>query len=308
MPIEGSEITPLGRDQPPHKKGDVVLPVPIKRNINVSEVALDEDDVLSWCLDDLLPDGGYMVLEVSCYFDESGTHHGSQVLCVGGYCFEKQKAKELNRKIKAALQAWGISYFRMTDCAHKTGQFKDKTKEECIRIETRLIELIHAHAAQGIAVTINEQEFDDNMPNDRRIGDAYACCAHLMLCGIRAWIQQQPHIDRVHFVFEAGHKSQSMANQIMNTLFQNPVSRKAHRYVGHLFMDKKEIPLLQTADLLAWQCHTDRKHTLDGRPQRKDFIALRDGAHHVIKHLDGEMMQALNTTFEELSGGRYVPR
>jgi hypothetical protein len=55
------------------------------------------------------------------------------------------------------------------------------------------------------------------------------------------------------YFFESGHKSQSEANTIMNSLFRETKMRQAFRYSAHTFADKTRFHALQAADLLAWQ-------------------------------------------------------
>jgi hypothetical protein len=62
-------------------------------------------------LDVLLPDGGYVVVEVESYFDESGSHKGSPLLCVAGYIIEKNAAIKLTDAWRAVLQEHNIPFF-----------------------------------------------------------------------------------------------------------------------------------------------------------------------------------------------------
>lgn len=267
-------------------------------------VSVDDNDVLSWLLDALLPDRGYMTIQVEAYFDESGTHDGSPVLCVAGYCLEKKQAKELSREWSAVLKARKLPHFHMTDCALGFGAFKGWTKDDRILVATRMIELIKKRIVHGIGVTVNEKEYDNIVPKDRRLGDAYAFCTHLAATSLRAWIQQQPTIDKVSFFFEAGHKSQTKANTIFNELFSDPEARKAYRYVSHTFVEKTSVPIIQAADLLAWHCFTDRKHIIGGRPRRKDFVSLLK-AHHVIQHVDEQKLKEVAGEFARIVGGKF---
>ena len=62
-----------------------------------------------------------MALLVETYFDESGTHEGSPVMCVAGYILTKRNAIELAREWNEVLN-WAelphpLPYFHMSECA-----------------------------------------------------------------------------------------------------------------------------------------------------------------------------------------------
>ena len=69
-------------------------------------------------VDVLLRNGGYTVQLVEAYFDESGSHDGSPVLCVAGFIIEKEKCKRMDDDIAETLEKFHLPYFRMSACAH----------------------------------------------------------------------------------------------------------------------------------------------------------------------------------------------
>jgi hypothetical protein len=50
-------------------------------------------------------------------------------------------------------------------------------------------------------------------------------------------------------------------------IFKQQDRRLAYRYVGHAFVQKERNSAIQSADLLAWQWFTDKKHQLEKRPR-----------------------------------------
>lgn len=92
---------------------------------------------------------------VEAYFDESGTQYGSPVMCVAGYVFEKEASKRLAVDWEALLDFHGLPFFRMSSCAHQNGVFKAVSRDTCIAIETRAIELIKAHASFGMMASVS---------------------------------------------------------------------------------------------------------------------------------------------------------
>ena len=71
-----------------------------------------------------------------CYFDESGSHEGSEVLCVAGYIYQKEDCLNLDWQWKEVLDQYGLPHFRMVDCAHGNGPFAKLSKDDRIVVAT----------------------------------------------------------------------------------------------------------------------------------------------------------------------------
>ncbi len=241
-------------------------------------------------LDVLLPDGGYVVVEVESYFDESGSHDDSALLCVAGYIIEKNAAIKLTDAWRAVLTEHKIPYFRMSDCAHGNGPFKGMTKQHRLEIEVMMIGIIKRYTACGLAVTVNSDEFTKQMPKHRLIGGPYTFCAHVLIGGIGVFIEEADktaRIDKMAYFFEAGHGSRSETDRVIREMFRPGRIRDDYRYSGHAFVLKEQTPAVQAADLLAWQWYTDKRHQTEGRPRRKDCDLLLEHPHRAV-HIDSE--------------------
>ena len=79
-----------------------------------------------------IPFGGCTVLMLTeAYFDESGSfEEGPYIFCIAGYFIDSAQAKEMDHEWAAVLSAHHIPYFHMVDCAHGSGVFAGKKKEE----------------------------------------------------------------------------------------------------------------------------------------------------------------------------------
>jgi hypothetical protein len=232
------------------------------------------------------------MIQIGAYFDESGSHSGSLVLCIAGYLIEAHRAARLTRSWRAALAAKRLPYFRMSECAHGNGPFANLTRLERIQLSARMIEIIKRDTIQGLAVTVNEAEFRAYMLQHSLIGSSYSFAAHVILAGVSSWIEANQLTGSVRYFFEAGHASQGEASAIMTILFHNHGARIRHRYAGHDFVEKETTPAVQAADLLAWQWYTDRRHQAEGKPRRKDCASLLSH-HHNVRHLGPDMLAAL---------------
>src|SRR5271166_6522584 len=110
---------------------------------------------------------------VEAYFDESGSHNGSPVLCVAGYIIEKGMCVILESEWGEMLAEFNLPFFRMSACAHGTKPFKELTKDQCIEVEKRAIAIIRQRIVAGIAVTVVPQRYDAIVPQSAESGSAY---------------------------------------------------------------------------------------------------------------------------------------
>jgi len=225
----------------------------------------------------LLRNGGYVVVLLEAYFDESGSHEGAPVLCVAGFVFEKGQALKLSEEWSEVLNRYELPYFHMVDCAHGNGPFASLSRSQRILVAANIIGIIKRRAAIGFANSVDVEAYYELVPPNLRIaGSAYSFCVRNVLDHVGGWFHKIRFAGKSAYFFEAGHKSRSEADKVINDLFVNPLIEQVYRhgYVGHSFVLKKEAPPVQAADMLAWQWATDVRHEAEGKPRRKDFESL----------------------------------
>jgi hypothetical protein len=239
---------------------------------------------------------------VEAYFDESGTHGGSEFMCVGGYIAEAEKSKTMQDEWQIMLADYDLPYFHMVDCAHGSAPFDKLTLDERIAVETRAIGLMRANIAECFVLSILPAEHARWIPTSPLFGSPYSVCIHNCLTIVQAWADKNHFHGDVAYFFESGHKSQSEANGIMNKIFSVPSLRKEQRYLSHTFADKKKVFGLQAADIIAWQWYTECKRRIERvRPnKRKDLSALMEPRADGTKffagaHLGAQFLQQIAT-------------
>ena len=254
---------------------------------------------------------------LQAYFDESGSHDGSPVLCVAGYLFEKDQCGELDLGWKRTLDRYELPFFHMVDCAHGNPPFDKLSRDERIAVETELIGLIRSHALLGVGAAVVESEYEEIFPLSDRIalsdspsihlpGTPYTYCCWTALAAIYAWIMASNFDGEIVYFFEAGHKHGNEANAIMSRIFKAPQLRSEYRYAAHSFVHKEKVRPIQAADLIAWQHATDLKKILTGKPRRKDYAALIDGRHVDMKLIRRENLLLMRRQLDALKRGAPV--
>jgi hypothetical protein len=207
----------------------------------------------------LLPEGGYFVSFATVYIDESGTHEGSDVMCLAGFLYERDHAILLDREWREVLARENMPYMRMSLFNNGRRPFDHLSDPRRIEIGKQLIDIISRHRTLAFASGVNEKEhescFRQYVAPERfkhKRHSAYVECLYDCLGMIRFWADANGFEGDISYIFEAGHADQSAANESINLVLKMPQTIEKIRYAGHSFLPKiKAIPL-QSADMLAW--------------------------------------------------------
>jgi hypothetical protein len=226
--------------------------------------------------------------------------------CMGGYVFEKERAKQLDLAWKDMLDRYDLPYFHMVDCAHGNKLFKKLGSEKCDAVAREVISLLREHVLFGFATAVVEREYEELFPPPSPFGSAYTYCCWTALSVIHEWILRNQFNGKVAYFFEAGHKSEGEADAIMTKIFKNRDLKKGYRYSAHAFISKKNHRLIQTADVLAWHHATDVKKLLTNKPRRKDFAALIENQPLMLRFIAREHLEGMRRRVDAALAGRVL--
>ena len=256
--------------------------------------------VLVRLMDVLLPAGGYVMALAEMYFDESEDKK-QKLLCVAGYLFTKEKCAILEKKWSSVLAREGLPFFRMVDCAHGEGVFKDFKLPRRIAIQTELMRLLVEHMEVGYAISF-DMRFAHLCPSALSHGikvvHPYSLCAWFCLVQGRSWAEKNGFDGDIAYFFEAGQQHEKQANHIMNTVFKKDNLRAFYRYAAHAFLPKESAVPLQCGDILAWQWSKQIKNERQRRPIRADLQSLLVRPHFVA-HFDKKVLLDLRDTINK---------
>ena len=210
------------------------------------------------------------------YFDESGTHPDSKVVCVAGYIFKKENAIDIEYEWELMLNDYGIKVFHMVDCAHRQEEFANLSRPETIEIATRAINLIKRYAERGVAFSLDVDVFPD-VPQFGRPHYPYSFLCMQVMHAVKRWANETSFADSVKYVFELGASGHGFADQAINEVAANSQLRQEFRINSVQFLAKEQAVLLQCADILAWHWNAFRNKKMDGKdPWRNDFRSLKE--------------------------------
>jgi len=213
---------------------------------------------------------------LSAYLDESGTNKQCPVTCVAGLLYEKEDAKRLNRAWKKSLNDAAVKFFHTVEYAHLRGQFKDRDRASSNALYHQLIAHIKKHVSGGVAViSLPEEDYTKCVENSGFYWphSQYTTCAHVCMLDLRRIARRLRQPQDIDFMIESGHKNSGELKNFTREVLRRGLPGSYH------FHDKRALPLLQTADVWAYEMTKLVKDRVNQakRPMRKSLEILIDG-------------------------------
>jgi hypothetical protein len=179
------------------------------------------------------------------YGDASGKDQ-TEPLAVGGFVATVEAWKAFDPEWKAVLEANGLHYFRMSEFAHSTNQFKQWKGQEGRRIGLidSLVKILERYTLHWSGACILKRDYE-RVDADYRLHEyatRYAICAVTLTEHTITWCENQHRTEPLEFVFEEGDIG---AGQVSDFVFANTGHRPSFR--------GKTVTPLQAADFAAYE-------------------------------------------------------
>ena len=258
-------------------------------------------------LDIALGKGGIAMSTVEAYFNDSGSHPTSPVVCVAGYIFDKEQAIKFDREWRAVLNIYHLPFFRMSSFAHGSEPFDNLSPHERATLEGNLIAVINKWMSFGVAITVEPEILTRVLPGDGDSAESpFSYCARFVLTGARRWIDEKKVTGECAYIFESGHRSHDEANDIMNRVYLDARQRKAYRYLSHTFIGKNLATPLQAADVLAWYWYADHRSKTrgDAAPRAGARALFEGGRRGDYSLLHSDEMAIRSSALRGAAGGK----
>lgn len=217
------------------------------------------------------------------YFDESGTHSESPIICMAGYISTVEQWTHFSRNWQERIDKEGIDCFHMTDFENRRGPFKGMSKAKGNLLIESLIKIINVRVRYLFALAFAKADFDDVVGDKyiRTVGTEWTFCAMACMAFIRQWADQRAEKDPINFFFEQG------ARHSKALLAAHTKASKNKEFVSSMNLgtftlgNRRNLPPLQAADILAYEAYKYRFNQLKRPelPMRKSLEALLDVPH-----------------------------
>lgn len=220
------------------------------------------------------------------YFDDSGTHTGSEITLLAGLFghesqwtyFNELWSKRLAESVPGKLP---IKRFHMTDCHNSLREFAGWNRTETTFFAKELSEIIFKCGLSGCCSAIDCRAWDENITGDlrRASGDPEGGCIRVCFNTALQWAAEFGGSGEIAFVFDDRPHRKKEYEAVYNVFSDHRRATKVLPYLVSLTFARANNTLpLQAADLFAWEAYQDELHFLKNGVARegqfhRDFVA-----------------------------------
>jgi hypothetical protein len=227
-----------------------------------------------------------LLLILTGYFDESGTHGAAEAISVAGYLSTPDRWVLFEQEWNQALADFGIAYFHMADFANGAPASKGKPgydtwtpaqKEE--RFD-RLAKIINDHilVSVGYSFSVPRYRAIFSAAAKRAGGGAYGIAANCCFMEMAKFIRESANPEAwVRYIFESGAQGTGEVLKNFQLNVRLPQQKEYYRTLALSFEDKRKFCPLQAADILAYELYRyfPRRVGIDKRSgARRELLAL----------------------------------
>jgi hypothetical protein len=233
---------------------------------------------------------------LQAFFDESERPDG--LFTVAGVAFRKSQAMRAKIEWLNLFRDHGMLHMR--ELCHGRGRFEGVPRAERDRMLKGAVDIVNRHAMFRVSVTCHAAEMAAVLPTHLSgFEGAYTVCAHLAMIQLGE-LAGAPR--RIAFMFEAGHSMGGKLDRFIAMLMRNGAA-DTYSYVSHSFVTKDAMPLVQSADLFAWEVakYWDETATKRKRLMRRSLVSLVTAG-----ELDPDRFDTKRTRFAFVTGDRLA--
>lgn len=242
------------------------------------------------------------MVDVGIYFDESGTHEGSEVLTIASYLSLPWFWERFSEHWARALSDFRLEYFRMSKFANHQPPYDTWSEERRRACFTRLTGIIHDNVIGSSALSIPMKAYRSLPVSNRFLrmfGGPYGFALGLAFADVAILIRVADENGWGAYVFESGANG---AGQIVDTfarMNRNETTREDMRLRSLSFQNKRQTLPLQAADILAYEvCKEEsRKIAHPERPPRAFDLGTLAAVQHRWQSLDEETLTGMVKAF-----------
>jgi len=200
---------------------------------------------------------------LTAYFDDSGTHPGSEVVLWYGLFgnnfqwdyFDKLWAAKLKEPSPGKV---ALARFHMAQCQAADGQFAGWSRTATDFLVYELGNIILRCGLWADGVVIPRKEWDELVTGDLRtaLGNAEGYSLRIAFVRATQWVRKMGYDHKIAFVFDRRKEKEAEGKRIFQ-LFEHlaKIEPNAVKPISLNFSDSTSIRPLQAADMVAWEMY-----------------------------------------------------
>jgi hypothetical protein len=199
---------------------------------------------------------------ITGYFDESGTHGGSEVTVMAGFLGDVRQWHKFEKRSAKLFSRFRVDVFHTVDIKRTDGDFVGWSVDRKIEFIDEFHHIINETLERGFAAILRTDVYDYYSkllwPKKARKESKYCILFRAIAAAAIDTPVQVPHWEHgdeawLNIVLESGHPNAGDALRLYNLSKERFVSAKA--LAGLTFVSKKDCLPLAAADLFAYNAY-----------------------------------------------------
>ena len=225
-----------------------------------------------------------IITMLAAYLDDSGNEYTHPVVAAGGYIAKVEQLTELEKNWRFLLEREGIREpFRMSQAENLVGPFSGWERTRKDSLISSLIGILKLRIIRPVGCVISVPDFNSVVGREERkkVGGPFSLCAQVCLVLISNWITESRYYssELIDVFFEKGSSIASKLTETYMSATKYQVLREKHKINAIVALPKDATPLLQPADLVAYETFKYHLHRTrePQRKMRKSLSAFLEG-------------------------------
>jgi hypothetical protein len=241
--------------------------------------------------------------EVLAYFDESGVHDSSDMVCVAGFISTSSYWKAFDIEWRQSLKEWNLEWYHHKELLDGQGSYGQLSCVKRDALFAQLCSIINKHVQGGVVVRISRSQYDSVFSKDTKLvcGGIYGLAAYHCLMWFGSLVEKEFPDVKTRFVYADGAPHAKQIKKAFATITSNYEAKKGRGGIAIEFAQARLYPPLQAADILATEHYLQRKLV-----PPTILIAGEFGLRQLLKKplkvndVDLEALTYLNTQFSKV--------
>ena len=234
------------------------------------------------------------------YIDESGTHLNSEFFVLGGVVLDREQVKFAERDWKSVLDRFGLPFFHMAKFVSSRKPFKGWTDVQKRELIEKLYNIMPRRIRWVVQIGLDLKAYG-NLPFEQfkdEFVSPYALCARTLFMGnadhLNDLAETHDEDRRVSYVFESGCQQFQDFRGAWNLIEGSCEQKKKYRLAEISTADKRTAPVLQLADIVAYEGYKHLKGRMhSGWPERLTMQRLLADCKVIGKGFDQAALRQL---------------
>jgi hypothetical protein len=210
--------------------------------------------------------GAFCVLEVTGWFDDSGTHKGSEIVYMAGFVAKVTRWKRFRERWLKILKHFDVPYFHAHDLNVFAPPYTGWHEEDRVKFVTALQRPITDELSAPIISVVYRAAYNELVVGRlrSRIGSPTALAMKGILLNVRLWAEDFGHSDPIGYGIDAGIAARREISNLLYRLRKDDDLQRDLRVGVYAEAAVNDTPELQAADMHVFDAQRQLKRELMG--------------------------------------------